>query len=110
MKAIGIVCIALLAAVSATYVALRPHASLKPGSGSGQFEVQVKEAKSCEVSLSLPESAMETGAVEVVYVPEPVREAQQAVQSVEDRGDAMLFEMDALQGTPFDQAVVMPFD
>lgn len=44
---------------------------------------------------------------------EPVavaKEPKQPVQSVEERGDAMLFEIDALQAMPFDQAVVMPFD
>lgn len=35
---------------------------------------------------------------------------QEPVQSLEERGDALLFESDALQGTPFDQAVVMPFE
>ena len=42
--------------------------------------------------------------------PVAVEEPKQPVQSLEERGDAMLFEMDALQGTPFDQAVVMPFE
>ena len=32
------------------------------------------------------------------------------VQNLEERGDAMLFEASALEGTPFDQAVVMPFE
>lgn|GEM_PF-4665984 len=32
------------------------------------------------------------------------------VQTLDERGDAMLFEIDALQGLLFDQAVVMPFD
>jgi hypothetical protein len=32
------------------------------------------------------------------------------VQPLEERGDAMLFEIDALQNTPFDEAVVQPFD
>jgi len=32
------------------------------------------------------------------------------VQPIEERGDAMLSEIDALQGMPFDQAVTMPFD
>ena len=35
---------------------------------------------------------------------------QQPVETLEQRGDAMLFEIDALQGTPFDTAVVKPFD
>ena len=32
------------------------------------------------------------------------------VQSLKERGDAMLFEIEALLGTPFDQVVVMPFE
>jgi hypothetical protein len=32
------------------------------------------------------------------------------VEPLKERGDAMLFEIDALQGMPFDQAVVMPFE
>jgi hypothetical protein len=32
------------------------------------------------------------------------------VQPIEERGDALLFEADALQGTPFDQSITMPFD
>lgn len=37
-------------------------------------------------------------------------EGEAPVQSLEERGDAMLFESEALLGTPFDQAVVRPFD
>lgn len=32
------------------------------------------------------------------------------VQTLEERGDAMLFEADALASMPFDLAIVMPFD
>lgn len=32
------------------------------------------------------------------------------VQPIEDRGDAMLFEADALGNTPFDQEIVTPFN
>jgi hypothetical protein len=42
--------------------------------------------------------------------PSEAQESFQPVQTLEERGDAMLFEIDALQGTPFDQAVVMPFE
>lgn len=41
---------------------------------------------------------------------EAVAVQQQPVQSVEERGDAMLFEIDAMQNTPFDQSITMPFD
>ena len=37
-------------------------------------------------------------------------EAREPVQPLEERGDAMLFEIDALQNTPFDEAIVAPFD
>lgn len=42
----------------------------------------------------------------VEAVEEPLRPAQ----PLEDRGDAMLFEIDALGGMPFDQTIVMPFE
>jgi len=49
--------------------------------------------------------------------PEPVStnvarpvEVQVPVQPIEERGDAMLYEIDALQGTPFDQSITMPHD
>ncbi|MEN7972387.1 MAG: hypothetical protein ABFR47_00985 [Verrucomicrobiota bacterium] len=35
---------------------------------------------------------------------------KQPVQPIEERGDAMLFECEALVGTPFDQEITMPFD
>ena len=35
---------------------------------------------------------------------------QQPVQPVEERGDAMLFEIEALHHMPFDQEITMPFD
>jgi len=46
----------------------------------------------------------------VVEAPVAVEEPKQPVQSLAERGDAMLFESEALMGTPFDQAIVMPFD
>lgn len=39
-----------------------------------------------------------------------VEAVQEPVQSIDERGDAMLFEAEALVGTPFDQAIVMPFE
>ncbi len=41
--------------------------------------------------------------------PQPVA-VRQPVQPIEERGDAMLFEIQALEGTPFDSAVTMPFE
>lgn len=46
----------------------------------------------------------------VAETPEAVEEPKVTVQSIAERGDAMLFESEALYGTPFDQAIVMPFD
>ena len=37
-------------------------------------------------------------------------EPKPPVQSLEENGDSMLFEVGALQGTPFAQSIVMPFD
>jgi hypothetical protein len=45
-----------------------------------------------------------------IEAPAAIQQPKQPVQPVEERGDAMLFEADALHATPFDQAVVMPFD
>ena len=47
---------------------------------------------------------------ENVTAPDAAVEVSVPVQSVAERGDAMLFESEALYGTPFDQAVVVPFD
>lgn len=37
-------------------------------------------------------------------------EGKEPVQTIEERGDAMLFEIEALSLMPFDQAITMPFD
>lgn len=37
-------------------------------------------------------------------------EVHEVVDPIEDRRDAMLWEIDALGGTPFDESIVMPFD
>ena len=39
----------------------------------------------------------------------PLSESE-PVQPIEERGDAMLFEIDALQNTPFTDAITRPFD
>lgn len=43
-------------------------------------------------------------------VTEIAEEPKPPVQSLEENGGSMLFEVAALQGTPFAQSVVMPFD
>ena len=46
----------------------------------------------------------------LIDAPVAIEEPKRPDQSLEERGDALLFEIDALQGTPFDQAVVIPFE
>ena len=46
----------------------------------------------------------------VVEPIEAVEKPIQPVQTLEERGDAMLFEIDALQGMPFDEAIITPFN
>ncbi len=46
----------------------------------------------------------------LIEAPVAIEEPKIPIQSLEERGDALLFESEALFGTPFDQAVVMPFD
>ena len=47
---------------------------------------------------------------ERVAVQEKPDVTQKPVQTVEERGDALLFEADALSSMPFGRAIVMPFD
>lgn len=95
MKAVRIVPVLLLfAAASAAYVWLRPASETAP----------------VDESATIP-----AGQKADVRVAEPVTnaapvEANEPVQPLEERGDAMLFEIDALQNTPFDEAIVQPFD
>ncbi|WP_372806982.1 hypothetical protein [Pontiella sp.] len=42
--------------------------------------------------------------------PVPVAEIQQPAASIEERSDEMLFEIGALVATPFDQAILFPFN
>jgi hypothetical protein len=37
-------------------------------------------------------------------------DVKEPVQPLEERGDAMLFEIEALRNMPFDEAIVTPFD
>ena len=87
MKAVRIIPILLLfAAASAAYVWLRSSPITSP--------VREPIAMPCE-----PQAVV--SATNQAHVP---------VQPLEERGDAMLFEIDALRNTPFDEAIVMPFD
>lgn len=46
----------------------------------------------------------------IVVAPVAIVESKRPAQTLEERGDAMLFEGAALESTPFDEAVVMPFE
>lgn len=62
------------------------------------------------VTLPADETRIEIpAAVEPRVAQEPVP-VQVPVLPLEERGDAMLFEIDALNNLPFGQAVTMPFD
>ena len=86
--------------------------SLKPSKGTVTAEPWAVEP------AETAGSGLQTAAVpepEPAVVPPPApaaapEAARPPVQPVEERGDALLFESEALFGTPFDQSVVMPFD
>ena len=95
MKAVRIITVLLLcAAASAAYVWLRPSTE----SNAVNEPVAMPAGPEREVRM-MDAATSEAPAAE----PEPV-------QPLEERGDAMLFEIDALQNTPFDEAITMPFD
>ena len=87
MKAVRIIPIlSLFAVASAAYVWLRTS----------------PEAPPVPESVAIPGEQHATNQAPV--------EAHVPVQPLEERGDAMLFEIEALQNTPFDEAIVTPFD
>jgi hypothetical protein len=60
--------------------------------------------------FAVPAEPLETpSAPSPIAGPVPV-ESKSPVQSLEERDDAMLFESEALYGTPFTRSAVMPFD
>jgi hypothetical protein len=71
--------------------------------------VEVKEAHGAAPAVLPIAAPMDLPAVEVRVAEEPMT-LHKPAQTLEERGDAMLFEIDALQGTPFDQAIVAPFE
>ena len=70
----------------------------------------LEEFQSLEVSVPQIVSIGATAELAVMDTSEAIEVPPQPVQPIEERGDAMLFEMDALQGTPFDDAITRPFD
>ncbi len=75
----------------------------------------VEEPRLLNEWARLPLEALDHHAERIVFpstprgAPEPVA-ARAPVEPLEERGDALLFEIDALVGTPFDRAITMPFD
>ena len=95
MKAVRIVLIlSLFAAVSAAYVWLRSSAEIPI--------VPEPDAMSGEQPADVPLAGPATNDASV--------DAKEPVQPLEERGDAMLFEVEALGNTPFDESITMPFE
>jgi len=94
MKAIRIIPIlSLFALASAAYVWMRsdPNTPSEPEYSAMPGEPQAV--------LRVAAAATNTPAVD----------EKAPVQPLEERGDAMLFEIEALQNTPFDEAIVNPY-
>jgi hypothetical protein len=95
MKAFRIIPIlVLLAMASAAYVWLRTS----------------PETPSMPEPIAIPGGQQAADRMTEPATNEAPVEAQVPVHPLEERGDAMLFEIEALQNTPFDEAIVTPFD
>ena len=108
MRVSGIILYGGLAAVAAGMLAVHGHGSVR----SAEIPVDDKTPIPVFQALEEPATTAEPIAVQVLELrpsPKPV-EVKEPVQPLEERGDAMLFEIDALGGTPFDHAATMPFD
>ena len=111
MKSIRFILFGSLVVAAAAYVfGIRNQ---QPIAGSGNDE----PVPALETQYPLIESAQQTVLAEPIVMPEAIpvvatetSEVKTPVQPLEERSDAMLFEIDALQGMPFDQAITMPFD
>jgi hypothetical protein len=75
-----------------------------------QETVEVQVFQPLEAAAPVAEPVFQPLEPRPVVPPVVVIEPKRPVQTLEERGDAMLFEAGALGGTPFDQAVTMPFD
>ncbi len=69
--------------------------------------VPVVQAPVVQIPVSHEPAIQPTQTPEIVDEP---NRTKTPVLPVEDRGDAMLSEIDMLGGTPFDQSITMPFD
>ena len=111
MKTRYIVLFGSVAVLAVGFVLLRNPAPMPSAQAVGESQLQVfaqpQTLQVLEDSFSSPEPVSKISKEKGMQEPEIV---QVPVQSVDERGDALLFEIDALQGTPFDQAVTMPFD
>lgn len=102
-------------AVSAAGMLAYTHMDPVPEAAAAVPEIIISE-KPLDGFLSLQEPVNEQKVVSVpayaAVAPEavPAELPQPPVQTIEERGDAMLFEAEALSFLPFDQAVTMPFD
>lgn len=79
---------------------------------SGDTTAAVEPSPKASQSMLATEAEAEPFAASIPVATNaiPPIEVQVPVQPIEERGDAMLYEIDALQGTPFDKAVTQPFD
>lgn len=103
MKTVRIILYVLLAV--AALIVLR---GLGPEQPEGVLPTPATDVLALQESR-IPAPPLAEPSPKVEAASEPV-EMQQPVQPIEERGDAMLHEIHALQGTPFDQEVTMPFD
>ena len=101
MRALHIALYGTLAVSTVGLLLLRDPAPI-PASEQSAAQFQAFETP-------VPEAAPVISGVQVSAVSE-VEKVQKPVQTIEERGDAMLFEGQALLDMPFDQAIVMPFD
>lgn len=78
-----------------------------PDSGLGIVIAEPAVHRPQPVTVPQPEPVLYSA--EHAHDPQP-QPVQRPVQPIEERGDAMIFEMEALALMPFDEAIVMPFD
>lgn len=71
---------------------------------------EVASKNAAVISASAPAESVVATQPPLLKTNEAPVAVESPVQSIEDRGDAMLFEVEALGNTPFDQEIVTPFD
>jgi hypothetical protein len=112
MKTIGTVLVGGLALSVAGLLALReppaPVVSVSPPPEPVAPLAEPVFFQPLEAPVLQPEPVFQP--LEVPATAAPPVAVKQPVQPLEERGDAMLFEAEALLGTPFGPSVTMPFD